>query len=145
MPGDVRDVVGRGLAFPFDVSATGRVRWSVPLETVTDTARDSATVNILRHLILTIAGQRVLRREYGTGIVAEMFQLAQPALVSTILFEAVRAVNRWERRIEIVDYSVDLSGGTVVVFQFAWRLRRSGRIGVAVVPISLDFKAAEVG
>ena len=140
---DYRDIVGRGLAFPLDVDSSGQVRWSVPLRDPTDADRVNAVVGRLRHLVLTVAGQRVLRREYGTRIVSSLFGLVQPALIATILRRALLAIQRWEPRVTIVgaDTALNAERG-IVVYVLRWIIAASGQRGEAVVPIGLDFKEA---
>lgn len=141
-----RDVVGRGFAFPLDVTTGGRVKWSVPLTGATDEDRRKAVTAILRHLVLTIAGERVVRRGYGTGISALLFAGASGPAVSAILREAVLTIRRWEPRIEIVSAASEvLAEQGRVAFVLSWVLRETGDAGVATIPTGLTFKAQGVG
>ena len=140
MPRDYRDMVGRGVRYPFDVS-TGSVQWSVPLVDPTDTDRRDAMERRLRHLVRTAVGQRVLFREYGTDLTESLFELVGPAVLGTAMYRVRQALLRWEPRVEITrsDYKVDAEN-SLVFFSMHWRLSRAGLSGAAVVPLGLKFK-----
>ena len=141
MPRDYRDIVGRGTAFPLDVTSTGTMQWSVPLEGATDVDRQDAMHQRIEHLVLTLVGERVLYREYGTDLVPSLFNLVQPALVSTVLRRMVDAINRWEPRVHIVDADVHtIAEDGTVTFVLHWRLPDSSLDGTSVLNMGLNFK-----
>ena len=140
---DLRDVIGRGMAFPIDVSY-GRIKWSVPGDKTPTTAEYADAIRQrIQFLVLTIAGQRPLYREYGSTISEHLFSLLQPALAAVILQRILTALGRWEPRVTIVDATYDLmhESGTVA-FLLTWRLNRSGFVGSSTIPIGLEFKEA---
>jgi len=142
---DYRDVVGRGVAFPLDVE-DGRVKWSVPLDGDVSSDYESAIVQRVRHLVLTIAGQRVLFREYGSTLVQSVFDLLQPAAISVVLSRILYAIEKWEPRIKVTDADYELfpDSGTVN-FSLTWQLVKTGRTSSAVIPVSFLFKEPSVG
>ena len=141
-----RDPVGRGLRWPPDVDSTGRVRWSVPIFEPSDTDRRDAMASKLRQLLLTIAGQRCLRRGWGTDIAGLLFLPALLPLVSSILREAVEAVRRELPGVAITSAqaSTDQDAG-LVTFVFGWRMVSSGFSGEATIPIGLESREPNLG
>lgn len=139
MPREYRDLVGRGVAFPLDVSTSGRVRWSVPLENWTDDDRRTAAMSRVFHLIMTLSGERVLVREYGTDLLRTLFGLVQAALIATVLARMLEALQRWMPQIEVLDAASSVDDG-IVYYSLSWRLSSSGMTGQMVVPVNLLFK-----
>ena len=143
---DIRDLVGRGWAFPVDVDATGRVRWSVPLETTPTTDELVAAVSgKIRHLVLTIAGQRVLRRGYGTRLSASLLSLANEAAVASVLREVVLGLRRWENSVDVLGANAKIEPvDGLVWYRIKWRLRRVGLAGTTSVPVGVMSREADV-
>lgn len=143
---DQRDAVGRGLGYPIDVGATGRVNWSVPLVDPTEEDRRAAMQAKLRQLLLTIAGQRCLRRRWGTDIAGLLFLPAFRAVVASILREAVLAVRRELPGVVLTSSEATIDqDGSAVTFLFGWRMVSSGLAGEAKVPIGLSSREAILG
>lgn len=145
-PRAAREPIGRGLAWPIDVDPTGRVRWSVPLDDVTEDSARAAMAGRLKHLILTIAGQRCLRRGWGTDVAGHLFLPAMRAVVASILREAVEAVRREMPGVGIVSALVEVEQATgTVTFLFGWRMVASGLVGEAKVEVGLSGGGAALG
>jgi phage baseplate assembly protein W len=141
-----RDAVGRGLGYPIDVGATGRVNWSVPLDSITEDDHRKAMGDKIRHLLLTIAGQRCLRRGWGTNIAGLLFLPMQAPLVASIVREAVTAIRRELPGLALIgaDATIDAALGAVT-FTFEWRMVSTGLAGAAIVPIGLESREAVLG
>lgn len=111
------DFVGRGLYFPVDVKS-GSVRWSAPLDDVTDNDRRLAVDQRIRHIVLTRKYDRVLVREFGTAVPAMLFSLVQEGAVAVALRSAVDEIERWIPTITVDDAAstLDADAGTVTFF-----------------------------
>ena len=137
---DVRDIVGRGMRFPVDVDTdTGTVAWSVPLVGPTDEDRKAAIESRIRHVVMTVAGERPLYREFGTELTLALFNLIQPAYVSAVLQRMIEAIERWEPRVQIIDAGAT-TADSWVKFTLSWRLSDSSLSGQSTIPIGFQFK-----
>jgi phage baseplate assembly protein W len=108
-------VFGRGMGFPPRVGADGRVAWS------------SGPANIresIRVLLLTNAGERLHRPEYGSDLRPLLFE---PNTVTTrrqVQSRITRALEAWEPRIalEAVDVESDPEDDRAAIATIAYRL-----------------------
>ena len=97
-----RPFLGRGWGFPPEFDSTSRVVRMVAAEEDIDES--------LRILFTTLAGERVMRPEYGGGMDRHVFA-RMDATVITMLTGAIRdAVLHFEPRIALEDIEVDTSG-----------------------------------
>lgn len=132
---DRREPAGRGFAFPLDVSSTGSVKWSVPLGNVTTEDRRKAIGQRIKHVLLTVVGQRPLRRGYGTDVAGELFGVPSMGRAAMILREAQDAVRIWVPGAEITDAKADVDQEDgVITFRMHWAMVAFGLAGEAVVP-----------
>lgn len=143
---DPRQALGRGFAFPLDVNADGGMKASMPVDGVTEDDVREAVRQRLMHLVLTIAGQRPLRRGYGTHIADGLFGVSGREMVAIILREAIDAVSIWLPGLSITgaEVFVDEAEGRVT-YQFGWHIVGGGLFGQAQVPIGLDITEGFVG
>lgn len=97
-----RPFLGRGWGFPPEFDSTSRGVRMVAAEEDIDES--------LRILFTTLAGERVMRPEYGGGMDRHVFA-RMDATVITMLTGAIRdAVLHFEPRIALEDIEVDASG-----------------------------------
>lgn len=95
---DEGELFGRSIGFPPRIGADGRVAWSIGAENV----RDS-----IRVILLTEPGERVMLREFGSGLRRFLFQ---PNIVAThrLMEEAItQSLGRWEPRVELESVRVE--------------------------------------
>jgi phage baseplate assembly protein W len=97
-PGDRREMLGRGIGFPPRIGANGRLEWSVGSESV----RES-----IRLILLTDAGERLMRPAFGAGLRGFLFEANVPAAHRLMQERIVRALGRWEPRIAVSEVQVE--------------------------------------
>lgn len=85
-------VFGRGLAFPPRVGADGRLVWSEGEANI----RESIAV-----VLKTEPGERVGVPEFGAGLGRFLFEPNNAATHARMQDAIVRALGRWEKRIEV--------------------------------------------
>ena len=141
-----RDWIGRGMAWPLDIGATGRVNWSVPLTDPNDDDRRAAVGSRIRHLVLTIAGQRCLRREWGSELADLLFLPAIGPLVSSALRSMLLAIRSELPGVDVVaaDADIDQAAG-VVTFELAWRMVSAGLAGSETIPVGFRGREPNLG
>src|SRR5262249_27070386 len=116
----------RGFAFPFRIdAATGRV--------ATADGDDKLRQNLV-HLILTAAGERVMRREYGAGLRSLVHDPNDDALRVIAAHQIQQAIEAYEPRVELRRLDVTQDGATLLV-RLEYAVRRTGRLGAVTVPI----------
>ena len=93
-------VFGRGLAFPPRVGADGRLVWSEGEANI----RESIAV-----VLKTEPGERVGVPEFGAGLGRFLFEPNNAATHARMQDAIVRALGRWEKRIEVE--AVDIAPG----------------------------------
>lgn len=89
---------GRGLAFPLDVGADGRVRWSEGAYDV----RQS-----IRLILETAPGERVGCPEFGAGL-RQLLHLPNTVTTRARVQERIQAaLTRWEPRVHVQSVTVE--------------------------------------
>jgi phage baseplate assembly protein W len=121
-------VFGQSLSFPPRVGADGRFVWSAGEVNV----REAITV-----IIKTEPGERVGVVEFGAGLARFLFEPNDAATHARIRDAIVRALARWEPRIEVEDVEVTAhpTDPEAAVASITYRLVATGareRIGVTV-------------
>src|SRR6478609_4261112 len=89
--------VGRGLAFPMRVNATGGLAL---------VSHDQEIIESMRLILGTSPGERPMRPDFGCAIHDHVFGPADTSTIGMIAFEVRLALDRWEPRIEVLDVSV---------------------------------------
>ena len=124
-------IFGRGLAFPFQVGADGRLAFSEGAENI----RQS-----IRIILLTEPRERIMRPEFGGGLRRFLFQ-PNTAATHRVIEEAIRtALGRWEPRIALdgVDVRGDPEEERRAVATIRYRLIATGDVETTelTVPVS---------
>jgi phage baseplate assembly protein W len=114
------DIVGRGWAFPFRFTTVGRTSKMVGVSRVASTEK---IVMAMRQILGTRIGSRVIDRNFGSDLREILFTPIDEVSIARVRFAVTSAIQRWERRVELLDVAVDISSA------------QSGRIDVTV-----DFK-----
>ncbi len=111
------ELVGRGIAFPFETDDSGDVRL-----TRGDDVRDA-----LHMIIMTAPGERVMRPEFGCAIWDHVFSPVNTSTLGQMAHAVRQALSRWEPRIEIDSVTVrpdlEAESGTTVHIEIDFRLR----------------------
>lgn len=123
----MRDIIGRGVAFPLRVDAGGAVAL----------VNDDEDVQEAIGLILgTSPGERPMRPQFGCAVHDYVFETVDAYTVGR-LERAVRiALDRWEPRIEVLAIDIDLSqaGSGELPIEITYRLRATNDVRNLVYP-----------
>jgi phage baseplate assembly protein W len=123
----MRDIIGRGVAFPLRVDAGGAIAL----------VNDDEDIQEAVELILaTSPGERPMRPQFGCAVHDYVFETVDAYTVGR-LERAVRiALDRWEPRIEVLAIDVDVSqaGGGRLPIEITYRLRATNDVRNLVYP-----------
>jgi uncharacterized protein len=123
----MRDIIGRGVAFPLRVDAGGAVAL----------VNDNEDVQEAIELILgTSPGERPMRPQFGCAVHDYVFETVDAYTVGR-LERAVRiALDRWEPRIEVLAIDIDLSRAArgELPIEITYRLRATNDVRNLVYP-----------
>jgi phage baseplate assembly protein W len=93
------------IAFPFHADRRGRTAHARPAEHVHD---------LIEQLLFTSPGERVMRPDFGCGLLDLGFAPGSPELLSTLELSVQAALQRWlGDLVEVV--ALDIEGGDAVV------------------------------
>jgi uncharacterized protein len=95
---DAGKLFGRGIAFPPQVGADGRLAWSVGETNV----RESIQI-----ILLTETRERLRLPEFGGGLRRFLFEPNNPSTHHLLEDTIETALNRWEPRINLESVNVD--------------------------------------
>ena len=96
-----REFVGRGLAFPLRVDATGGLSL---------VSEERELEEAMRLVLGTAPGERPMRPDFGCGIHDHVFSPIDASTAGVLAFEVRRSLERWEPRVELVDVEVRPGG-----------------------------------
>jgi uncharacterized protein len=117
----------RGFAFPVRIDdRTGGLR----LQAGDDKLRD----NIVQ-ILLTTVGERLMERDYGTGIRQLLHDPNDDALHSIAKYQIAKAVGRLEPRVLVQDITIETEAEQLLI-TVAYIVRRTRRAHTARVPIA---------
>jgi phage baseplate assembly protein W len=104
------------------------------IDTVED---DEAVRQALMLLISTRPGERVMRPEYGCNLHRLIFSPNDDTTAGLAIHYVRQAVERWERRVEIVNVDArrDVEDPTMLKIVLAYRVRATLRAGELVIPV----------
>ncbi|NCA70911.1 MAG: phage baseplate protein [Sphingobacteriia bacterium] len=81
----------------------------------------------IQDILLTLPGERVMRRDYGSWIRALVDAPMDPVTIMDIYQSVVGAINRWEPRVLVQSVGVDqATDGGRLTFNVAVRHRATG-------------------
>ncbi|MFF5471175.1 GPW/gp25 family protein [Streptomyces achromogenes] len=107
------------IAFPFHADRRGRTAHARPAEHVHD---------LVEQLLFTSPGERVMRPDFGCGLLDLVFAPAGPELVSTLELSVQAALQRWlGDLIEVVSLDIAADGDTVRV-QLSYLVHATGTV-----------------
>ena len=108
------DFIGRGIAFPMGVDASG----SIALVGGTDDIDRS-----LRAIVLTAPGERVMRPTFGCRIWDLVFAPLDETTLGLMSHAVREAVAQWEPRVELQDVRVTPADQGVVHIDISYQVR----------------------
>jgi len=107
------------IAFPFRADRRGRTAHARPAEHIHD---------LIEQLLFTSPGERVMRPDFGCGLLDLVFAPSSPELVSTLELSVQAALQRWlGDLIEVVSLDID-SGDDTVRVQLSYLVRATGAV-----------------
>ncbi|MFF9671294.1 GPW/gp25 family protein [Streptomyces eurythermus] len=107
------------IAFPFHADRRGRTAHARPAEHVHD---------LIEQLLFTSPGERVMRPDFGCGLLDLVFAPAGPELVSTLELSVQAALQRWlGDLIEVVSLDIAAGDDTVRV-RLSYLVRATGTL-----------------
>jgi len=89
--------VGRGLAFPMRVNATGGLAL---------VSSDDEIAESIRLILGTSPGERPMRPDFGCPIHDHVFAPADASIIGMIGYEVRNSLATWEPRIDVLDVAV---------------------------------------
>lgn len=106
------------LDFPYQFDSRGRTAST----SETDHIRD-----MIEQFLFTNAGERVNRPDFGSGLLAKIFELNSPELATALQFTIQSGLQRWlGDLIEVRHLEVTSRDGTLTI-DVAYALRRTGQ------------------
>lgn len=119
---DEADLYGRGLAFPVRVGPDGRLAWS---------SGESNVRESLRLVLLTGAGERLRRPDFGAGLERFLFEPNIPATWRAIEERIKRSLERFEPRLKVerIEVGADPHDPEAAVATLSFTLVANGQSG----------------
>jgi len=110
------EFVGRGWSFPLGVGRRGGIA---------TVGGDEDIERAIRIVLSTAPGERPMRPEFGCGIHQYVFAPADAGTGGALAFEASRALERWEPRIDVlgVDVDVDSEDQSILYIMLTYAVR----------------------
>jgi phage baseplate assembly protein W len=120
--------VGRGIAFPMRVDATGSIAFSGGTFDELDRA--------ITMVLSTAPGERVMRPEFGCAIWDLLFEPVNPNTVGAMEQAVREALRQWEPRVEVeqVDAAPDDEHHELVTITVVYRVRTTNERHNLVYP-----------
>jgi phage baseplate assembly protein W len=110
------------IAFPFHADRRGRTAHARPADHIHD---------LIEQLLFTSPGERVMRPDFGCGLLDLVFAPNSPELVSTLELSVQAALQRWlGDLVEVVSLDIE-SGGVgdeVVRVNLSYAVRATGAV-----------------
>ena len=122
-----REFLGTGFRFPLVPDATGSLGWS---------SGDANVEQSLQILLMTVAGERVMRAELGTDAERMVFAPGSERYLRLLETTIEEAVRDWESRVDLVEVRAEAepSDATHVIVSIAYRVRQSNTRHSLVFP-----------
>lgn len=98
MAGTGRPFLGQGIKFPLDVDSSGRIA----LQNDSDLVKQSLGI-----LFSEPVGTEFFREHYGSRVRLVLFEPNDQIVKSLLDYYIVDAIEKWERRIQIIDIQYD--------------------------------------
>ncbi|MFC4158639.1 GPW/gp25 family protein [Chitinimonas lacunae] len=125
------DFLGAGFAFPFGVTARGKLAW----------ARAEQRIEESIYLILaTRLGERLMLPQFGCAVHDSLFAPNGPATRTRAVDSVRRALVAWEPRIDVLDVSAeeDPAEPSLLLLRINYRIRANNALANLVYPFYLN-------
>lgn len=117
----------KGISFPFRFSPAGGVAMT--------SGPDKLKENI-KQILLTVIGERVMRRDYGGGMRELVHDPNNDALRSIVRHQVAKSISQWEPRVQVQEVTVTQREGELFV-DILYLVSRSQQSRSLSVPIGL--------
>jgi uncharacterized protein len=97
----IPNILGQGLSFPPRVGPDGRLAWSAGEDNVRE---------LIRVLLMTEVGERIMRENFGCGLRQYLFEPNVAITRQRIQSRIQQAIALWEPRVSVDDVTVDPDG-----------------------------------
>lgn len=125
------DFLGKGFAFPFRVTAHGRIA----------TARAEQRIEEAIYLILaTRLGERLMQPGFGCGVHDALFAPNGPATRTRAVDSVRRALVAWEPRIDVLEVAADPDPAepSLLLIRVNYRIRANNALANLVYPFYIN-------
>src|SRR5690242_7508820 len=123
------EVLGRGLAFPLRVGATG----------LAESAGVGRVEESIRIILGTQYGERVMRPRFGANLKSLLFAPNNATTASLASYYVTEALARWEPRIDLLDVLVtNAVDEAQLVIEIRYQLRATAQEHRLVYPFPLE-------
>ena len=112
----------QNLAFPLHIDGRGRSA---------DAARDAHLRGLMEQLLFTMPGERVMRPDFGCGLMQLVFAPNSPELAATVQALVHGALQQWLGHLMRVDEVNAESADATLTVQVRYTVLESGQAGVA--------------
>lgn len=128
-----RDYLGQGLKFPFAVDVFGRIALQNDAELVKQS---------LEILFSEPEGTELMREHYGSKIRDVLFEPNDAVARGLLDYYIVDAINKWERRIQLVDIRYDQPPQTPALINciIFYIIKQSSEIDSFIFPFYRELK-----
>ena len=101
------------------------------------TDNDDHIRDMIEQFLLTNPGERVMRPDFGAGLQAFIFELANTTTMALVRHRVQEALVTWEPRIDVLDVRVEDGGevGAVLVVFVDYRIRANNAVHNLVYPL----------
>lgn len=128
-----RVYLGQGLKFPYQIDVFGKIAYESDSELIKQS---------LRILFSEPVGTEFFREHYGSRIREAMFEPNDAILRTLLDYYIVDAIEKWERRIKLVDiiYDQPPSSPSLMNCKIVYLIRQSSEIDSYVYPFYRSLK-----
>jgi phage baseplate assembly protein W len=92
----------QGISFPFRINSRGGIASSKLQPNILDRINES-----IQQIVLTYPGERIMEPEFGCDVKKYLFEdRDSPIVKSQIAFSVKKAIEKWEKRVQVMDISV---------------------------------------
>lgn len=130
------DILGQGWAFPFRFTSLGRIKKLTGVQAADSIQKVSMAI---QQILGTKIGSRVIDRDFGSDLRGLIFDPINELTATRIRFATVEAIQRWEKRVEILDVDVSVLRASegVIEARIEFRIIATQQIGNLVYPFYL--------
>jgi len=130
------DVIGTGLAFPFQFDDRGRVKTSIDQAdgTTSQAGKLRHLYECLYQLIQTAPGERAMRTNLGCGIHDFVFDPNDESLVAVMLYYIADVIERWDLRVVLIGINATHNIG-VFKATVTFQVRNTKEIANLIIPV----------